>query len=289
MESKEKKTLVELIINVYKLIKKFKIKEPKKLLHYTKASTLKFLFQNEKDVEKDKNEKSIFPKLRLNNAVYMNDPEKGKIFKKILSNIDKNNKLNKNFKMIDDEYLLNNKDYTYLTCFSPVKEKDKLPMWIHYADGGNGVSIVFNEDFFKNTELYKVKYLDVNNISNDDTFKEFKEEIENIYSILTKFNSEKEIFLQLANVILNYASYLFKDKAYSYEEEVRIIKLRDYNEAKIDKKYDVPKLYIDFETPITSDMIDEIIVGPKGDFEAISAYAKYVGIKKVSKSKIKYR
>lgn len=121
LDKEEKKLLFKLIINVYKLMEICRVKEPKKLLHYTKASTLKFLFQNEKDMEKDKNEKSIFPKLRLNNTVYMNNPEEGKIFKKILLNIDKNNKLNKNFKMIDDEYLLNNKDYTYLTCFSPVK------------------------------------------------------------------------------------------------------------------------------------------------------------------------
>ena len=286
LESEEKKILVALIINSYKLIEKFEVNEPKQFLHYTKATTLKFLLHNEKDMEKDKNEESIFPKLRLNNAVYMNDPEEGKFFKKILLEMDKNNnELNKNFKTFDDEDLLNNKDYTYLTCFAPVEEKDKLPMWVHYGDGGKGVSIVFNEKFFKSTELYKVKYLDIKDIYNDDIYIE----VENIYNVLKNVNSEKEIFLQLTNVILNYVSYLFKDKAYSYEQEVRIIKLRDYNDVKIDKQYDIPKLYIDFETPITNEMIDEIIIGPKGDFETILAYAKYVGIKKVSKSNIKYR
>ena len=288
LDKEEKKLLVKLIINSYELMEICRVEKTGKLLHYTKASTLKFLLQNKKDTEKDENGESIFPKLRLNNAVYMNDPSEGKIFNDL--------SINNNIKRIISS---NNEYYTYLTCFCSGEEKDKLPMWIHYGDRGNGICIVFREEFFKDTSLYKIQYLDPKNFkvnkiykTDDKKTKAIKRELNEILKTLGKNkikNSKNTMFLEITNIILNYVSYLFKDKAYSYEEEVRIIKLRDYNEAKIDKQYDVPKLYIDFERPITSDMIDEIIVGPKGDFEAISAYAKYVGIKKVSKSKIKYR
>lgn len=278
LDKDEKLALIELIFKCDDLMHLFIVKENEKgkFVHYTKAKNLKFLLKKEKDLKKDEEGNLIFPKMRLNNAVYMNDPEEGKIFNNLY--------INDNIKNIINSH---NENYTYLTCFCPKKEKDELPMWVHYADSGSGIGIVFNEKFFENTNLYRVQYLDAKNF-NVAKISELKEIIDILSEDIFKYN-KKTIFLELTNIILNYISYLFKDKAYSYEKEVRIIKLRDYDNAKINEDFDVPRLYIDFEKRIDVNMIDEIIVGPKGNYEEIYAYAKYLGIKKITKSNIKYR
>lgn len=195
-------------------------------------------------------------------------------------------------------------------------------MWVHYGENGKGVSIILNENFFINEDLYEVQYIDIDNFniykskkrtineikklkcySEEESLQELVKKLEKeeslkkylkkIIEILSKYpydeSKENKQFINLINNLLMYLSYVIKDKSYEYENEVRLIKFKTYEEAIIDKNMDIPKLYIDFEKSITSKMIDEIIIGPKGDFEAISAYAKYVGIKKVTKSNIKYR
>lgn len=110
--------------------------------------------------------------------------------------------------------------------------------------------------------------------------------------ILKKNNNEK--FLEYINIIINYISYFFKDKAYDYENEVRMIQFRDYasKDIIINEASDIPKLCIEYNKEIKAkENCEEIIVGPKGSFEEIKTYADYVGIEneKCTKSKIKYR
>ena len=275
--------LIELICSCSDLMNEIKI-EPSEVkgeqfVHYTKAGTLQYLLKKDHSA-----------KLRLNNAVYMNDPEEGQILKKVLCQLDQNNELENLLK--DTE---NIKNYTYLTCFSPYDKRDELPMWIHYGDGGKGVGLVFHNSFFKGTDLYKVQYIDVKNFDIGKLDRKVRKKIRIILNLLrkdeVKNNTNKE-FKDYVNIILNYVSYLFKDKAYEYENEVRILNYKDYDSQDIktdDAGRDIPRLFIEYKQCITDKNCVEVIAGPKAQYTEIAAYAKYVGIPKVSQSEIKYR
>lgn len=282
VSDEESINLLKLVGFCYELMEEIKIKPSKlngeKIVHYTKASTVQHLLK-----------KDYSAQLRLNNAVYMNDPEEGQILKKILCQLGQNNELENLFK---DEDV---KNYTYLTCFSLHNERNELPMWVHYGDGGNGVGLVFNHSFFDKTDLYKVQYMDVNNPDIKKLNENVQEKITAILNLLQedgiKNNTRKE-FKNYVNIILNYVSYLFKDKAYEYENEVRILNYRDYAGSDINtvvSESGIPRLFIEYEECITDKNCVEVIVGPKAQYTEIVAYAKYVGIQKVSQSEIKYR
>ena len=271
--------LIELICSCFDLMDEIKIKPSvmkEKIVHYTKASTLRYLLQ-----------KGHTAKLRLNNAVYMNDPEEGQILKRVL--LGQNKELEKLFK---DEDV---KNYTYLTCFSPYDKRDELPMWIHYGDGGKGVGLVFNDSFFDKIDLYEVQYVDVKNPDIKKLNKNIQGKIEKILKLLQEDNvrkNDRKEFKDYVNIILNYVSYLFKDKAYEYENEVRILNYRDYGSQDIKtdgEKRDIPRLFIEYDKCISDKNCVEVIAGPKANYTEIATYAKYVGIPTVSKSEIKYR
>lgn len=274
--------LIELVYYCYDLMDEIKIEPSKlngeKIVHYTKAGTVQYLLKKDHKA-----------KLRLNNAVYMNDPEEGQILKMVLCQLGQNNELENLFK---DE---NVKNFTYLTCFSLHNERNELPMWVHYGDGGNGVGLVFHSSFFDKTDLYKVQYMDVNNPDIKKLNENVQEKITAILNLLQEDgirNNTRTEFKVYVNIILNYVSYLFKDKAYEYENEVRILNYRDYAGSDINtvvSESGIPRLFIEYEECITDKNCVEVIVGPKANYTEIAAYAKYVGIRTVSKSEIKYR
>lgn len=274
--------LIKLTCSCYDLMEEIRINpsdlKEEKIVHYTKAGTVQYLLKKEHSAQ-----------LRLNNAVYMNDPEEGQILKKVLCQLDNNNELEKLFK---DEDI---KNYTYLTCFSLYNERNELPMWVHYGDGGKGVGLVFHNSFFDKTDLYKVQYIDIKNFDTAKLDQNIRDKITPIFDFLKrdeiKNNTRKE-FKVYVNIILNYVSYLFKDKAYEYENEVRILSYKDYNSQDIKTavyESGIPRLFIEYDEYITDKNCVEVIVGPKAQYTEIAAYAKYVGIQKVSQSEIKYR
>lgn len=280
LPDEESINLIRLVCLCYYLMEEIRIKlsdvKEEKIVHYTKASTLQFLLQ-----------KNQLTKLRLNNAIYMNDPEEGQILKKVL--LGQNKELEN---LLKDEDV---KNYTYLTCFSPYDKRDELPMWVHYGDGGKGVGLVFHNSFFDKTDLYEVQYVDVKNPDIEKLNKNIREKITAILNILKKDkikNTDNKEVKNYVNIILNYVSYLFKDKAYEYESEVRILRYRDYDSQDIKtdgEKRDIPRLFIEYDKGISNENCVEVIAGPKAQYTEIAAYAKFVGISKVSKSEIKYR
>ena len=282
LPDEESINLIKLVSLCYYLMDEMRINpsdvEEEKIVHYTKASTLQYLLKKDHSAQ-----------LRLNNAVYMNDPEEGQILKKVLCQLGQNNELENLFK---DEDV---KNYTYLTCFSLHNERNELPMWVHYGDGGKGVGLVFHKSFFDKTDLYKVQYMDVNNPDIKKLNENVQEKITAILNLLQEDgirNNTRTEFKVYVNIILNYVSYLFKDKAYEYENEVRILSYKDYNSEDIKtdgEGRDIPRLYIEYKQCITDKNCVEVIVGPKAQYTEIAAYAKYVGIQKVSQSEIKYR
>lgn len=280
IDDNEKIILIELIYYCYHLKQKIKVNdETFKLTHYTKAGNLKFLLKKNVD----------FGKLRLNNTIYMNDPEEGQVLKRLLSKY-KDNRESNIFQYDSD---INN--YTYLTCFCPYEKRDELPMWVHYGDSGNGVGLVFNEKFFENQDLYNVQYIDTENFDIDNVDENIREELKKIFNFLSEDSftkSENKQFLEYTNIIINDISYLFKDKAYEYESEARMVQFRDYESEDIciNEDLEVPRLYIEYKKEIKAkDYCEEIIVGPKGNFEEVATYGKYIGVKQCTKSKIKYR
>lgn len=280
LPDEESINLIKLVSLCYYLMDEMRINpsdvEEEKIVHYTKAGTLQYLLKKDHSAH-----------LRLNNAVYMNDPEEGQILKKLL--LGQNKELENLFK---DE---NVKNYTYLTYFSTYDKRDELPMWVHYGDGGNGVGLVFNNSFFDKTDLYKVQYIDVKNFDINKLNQNLQDKITAILNLLQedgiKNNTRKE-FKNYVNIILNYVSYLFKDKAYEYENEVRILSYRDYGSEDIKTavyESGIPRLFIEYDKCISNENCVEVIVGPKAQYTEIAAYAKYVGIPTVSQSEIKYR
>ncbi|OUQ55206.1 hypothetical protein B5E58_12655, partial [Tyzzerella sp. An114] len=141
-----------------------------------------------------------------------------------------------------------------------------------------------------------VQYIDTQSFNIDKMDKDIKEKIENIFNYLSQnifVKNKNKYFLNYTNIILNYVSYFFKDKAYKYENEVRMIQFRDYESEDIridEENFEIPRLYIEYNKEIKAkEYCEEIIVGPKGNFEEIATYGKYVGVKECTKSKIKYR
>ena len=219
----------------------------------------------------------------------MNDPQEGQIFKILLSKYKDDEPSN----IFHDD--IDIKNYTYLTCFCPYEKRDVLPMWVHYGDGAKGVGLVFNEKFFENQDLYYVQYIDVEKFNIDEVDENIREELKQIFDFLSQdifTKSKNYVFLEYTNIIINYVSYFFKDEAYGYENEIRMVQFRDYESEDIiiNEASDIPKLCIEYNKEITTENCEEIIVGPKGSLEEIETYRKYIGVKQPStKSKIQYR
>lgn len=305
LTKKQKDIIITLIIRIFILLEELKANvNDCNFSHYTRTSLLK-------DILKKDNSS----KFRLNNSIYMNDPEEGQIFKKLLK------KKNKNLEKIF-ESSNNDESYAYLSCFCKNDKNDELPMWIHYADKGDGISFVLNGNFFEAYNLYEVQYIDFENFDIEDTKEELIEKLKSMQSkkkyneitqLIEKLEKERKIkknlkkisnilnnnifiksknetFIEFTNILINYVAYLFKDKAYEYENEVRIIEFRlpESTEIQLTDKDIVPKLYLEING-INKENCDKIIVGPKANYEEISTYVKYVGIKKVVRSKIKYK
>ena len=70
-----------------------------------------------------------------------------------------------------------------------------------------------------------------------------------------------------------------------------MVQFRDYEseDLLLNDTCEIPRLYIEHKKEITAEFCEEIVVGPKGSYEEIATYGKYMGVKKCSKSKIKYR
>lgn len=136
--------------------------------------------------------------------------------------------------------------------------------------------------------LYKIKYVEDNNIDEERINNSIKE----IADCLKNFKVEDidDSVKGILQDILDQVRFLFKDKTYEHEREVRVVKFQsgedvEYTDAK--EGYVVPHTYINLEKELD---INEVILGPKAENPIhIANYLNYCGIKKVYKSKIKYQ
>lgn len=256
------------------------------IFHYSTEKSLKYL-----PAYSDKIGGSPF---RMGNVAYLNDPEEGKVFGRIVG--EKEDPA--------DDFKYRN---AYLASFS--LKSDSLPMWVQYADDAKGccyeidtTPFLYNreyelEDHIINSSygkkhklnpvgytLYRVHYYDDKKEDEiTDTCKMLQEHIE----ALRPWRKKKKID-NLLNELLDSVRYLFKDPSYQAEEEIRIVKIDYDNKRKIDTSGEgLPRLFVEIEIPL---VFKKIILGPKTtDIKQKATYLKCCkNVKNVCKSKIKY-
>lgn len=315
-EGKLPRKIEELLKSIDEEVKKIesKIKLSKEkldkcnLCHYTSIYNMKKFF-----IKSEESEKYRPAKIRLRNARYMNDPEEGTILLKYLS--DKVKKQCEEECIIDN--ILNNLDSVSANSedvylFSLSRNKDKLQMWVHYAEKANGICLVIDntsipDDILNNKTIGFVSYINLedSHIAKKNYKKKWgkknREEVEYTIKQIAKYirNLQKEIELskygcaekrnieiRLLN-ILNRIRFLFKSSDYKYEREVRLLQCNPTPEdIKYDESY-IPLLHVEVENL----KYKEVIIGPKVENpQHIAPFINSVDRTiTVEKSKIKYR
>jgi hypothetical protein len=224
--------------------------------------------------------------------------------------------------------VLNGKNHVFLASFSRAIDTS-LPMWVQYCENGEGCCLVFEDNFFAKEDrtslscppdcksdkkemrkneninimddkepdycLYKVKYIKCENDLYELKNNELSKLIEEIGDQLIGFEDElKKEDSAIRGIILNMLDqvrFLFKDKNYEHEEEVRLVKFEDNGNVKYTddaEGFRVPHVYIEMEKELR---FKEVILGPKVQNAAeIANYLYYTEkVDEVSKSKIKYK
>jgi hypothetical protein len=245
------------------------IEPPKILYHYTSVNTLLTI------LEKVENKKII---LRGTHVKYLNDYSEFSYGTQVLNELikdyeDQNPGIEiKSDKITENDWMnYSNPDLfglskTFFTSFS--SNQDNLPMWNLYGDSGKGVSIGFDID-----QLNTLK-----NIKNNSFKwakckygkKEFKKRLyenkkvgEILYKIFDFNKKSRSYFGDINPKGVFYALCQYKDPAYDYEKEYRLI--RTSRDAKISIQNELSKPYVENEIPTSA--IKEIVIGPCKDLD----------------------
>ncbi len=238
------------------------------VLYYTRAENLRFLLEDEKD--------EVKYRLPIFHANHMNDPEEGKILKKLFADFIPRSVSEKDNTSQREKY---NENYVFLKSFfisDKANFNEFLPMWVQYGDDAKGVCVLLNESTFDDAELVKINYLnDDGKCVNNDEIDELINDYKNAYKEILKFCDNdlesypygmKKEFMDEINDLLEYINarimYLFKHESYEHENEARVIIARKSSDLDDVKTIPgaVPKLFIHSKTQT---YIDEIILGSK--------------------------
>ena len=254
----------------------YKAKQP--VYHYTTLVTMEILTR---------------PKVnfRLSNSVYLNDPQEGLLASSLLTSLQHKYRRLRQFLI---SFQLSDSDASPYFIASFIKRADSLPMWIHYGAKGSGCCLGLDTRSLSE-DIYEVTY-------SKKRILKFFSEILDILSSYTLDHPDISFYydpvFQHAKRILNQSCYLYKDSAYEYEEEVRIVRFVPLQTAKAEDIGELfPKIY--WETPLQTNRRDNIglnfssiILGPTvADPAKIATalaqrgYDSYI----VQKSKIKFR
>ncbi len=274
------------------------------ICHYSKLATLKYIIRL-KDCTPQ-------PRLRISNIAYLNDPSEGNVLLKLLKNSVKSNAFNMLFgnQNIEENKLVEVPfSKVFIGSFSTAK--NKLPMWTLYGDDSKGCCLVFDDYFFdKKNELietksnmddksissqelilYRVKYLDIDNLDELDSIVSRVKRIASILDLFEGIISKYESVRIWIMALLDEIRFLFKDSDYDYENEVRIIIHAENSEIQVDdgqNELNIPRLYVDLQRKL---IYKEIILGSKIDKpDAVAPFLLHSGmVKKVTKSGINYQ
>ncbi|GHV90207.1 hypothetical protein AGMMS50268_07100 [Spirochaetia bacterium] len=250
----------KLIKAVYEFREDCRVKEIKVFYHYTKLSILEKMYEN--------------PCLRLNPAVYQNDPDEGKVLFKHLSTMVNRKDIQHTIDVLKDSIADNT--IAFIACFSD--GGDKLSMWnSSYAENGKGVSIGVTLEPSKpgggtNTDARKTASLQRNDKGNN-TLKDNPGEKEKIsfnqlglYGIYYDKEKLTEIstclkaiqpkyykdtkFIDMLERLFTTIAHIVKEKDYEHEKEYRYIYTTTIENGKkyIKKQKDVLSMGIFIET-----------------------------------------
>ena len=243
--------------------------------HYTSLHTLK-------DLSKSKN------RFRLYNADYMNDPEEGQVFFKIMNEYRIN--IEKFYKYEARSY----RSPAYIGSFVHLEEesaqKDKLFLWRTYGKHDNeeaaGACLIFNNEqcFAKyptpqfgsmsnsmqeEPALYEIHYRGKPNEKLEKVLEKLAGQLRDMDGFIETVDAEeiKNVLRRSVCKLLDSIRFLFKEKHYSEENEARVIQWRygETNESlvsqiEVDVENIPPHFYL--EAP-ESVRFSEVILGPK--------------------------
>ncbi len=306
--------------------------ENKCVYHYTTIESIPKIFVPVKINSNISTDKGTSAKFRISNSIHMNDPGEGKVFAKLLEEYNECGEIQRLNCIMNKLFNASNhmKDNsTFIMSFSAVDHYDILPMWVHYSDNATGCAIRLDKEFFAPSwlkkksyyddsefleslldenahTLYNVSYIDLESFKCDTEhkeisnvrkyFSEISKRLINIHKIINHEHTDELTYKQevynVIKMILNQVRYLYKEKSYAYENEVRIIRYQK-DDIKVYENNDintnVPKLYVDLEQELDYSKMG-VILGPKVQRKSeVAAYLYHVGVDEVIDSKIKYQ
>ncbi|MES2728185.1 MAG: tetratricopeptide repeat protein, partial [Bacteroidota bacterium] len=237
-------------------------------------------------------------KLRYSNAVFMNDPEEGKILIDCLNNLDGDSDAIKTaFYNVQREERTN----FYLGSFLPVKDdhEDELLMWRTYGKDENrneaaGCCLLIDFNFFDKSDgkhiamssdndigknniahpLYKVIYYNKRTKKIEgDTEEVIAKQLKNLAKVLKELLERKDKVESENNKAIDkilYHSlselrYFFKSADYYFENELRVIQFATHQDiVQIDKESNIlpRRMFVESSKEIKP-YLKKIILGPK--------------------------
>ena len=238
--------------------------------------------------------------LRATHSMYLNDTSEYKfgweICKKAL--VDVENELE-----VKEECRLSNKyfceerlkdketmDYVYSTIphtidlgmpylISLSKNRDCLPMWNTYANGGQGIALGFNKSKLQLRGGFEIKdccYANVTDTEFVERYKRIMNHWRSRYKNRERIENSNlsELISDTGHLALRDNLLYIKHNAYSYEEEVRCVITRDRKDElnNIIKYRSNHKLIIPYiERKIDVNILEQIVIGPCADKERMKA------------------
>ncbi len=240
-------------------------------------------------------------RLSLWNTAYMNDDREGLTFLNILQDSAKapnvTKIINACFPEANTSREYNDQptflgDNVYTTSLSLAK--DNIPMWVAYADNGNGCMITYSMDYLnlrkdshlptdvslysdRDFPLYWVAYRskgasDPNHCmihhpdENKKRLEAMNESLKRICELLEKLPAFSPDSSEVNDVIhsfirccLSEVRFLVKDAEYAYEQEIRMCHYsKEYHLETAHS--DIPRLYIELDQEVR---LEEVVLGPK--------------------------
>ncbi len=197
-----------------------KVEENDKIYHFTNLTALKAL-------------SAFGAHFRMSNAAFLNDPSEGQLLGSMLSSYLKKSHNEVTCPLLqrrsNTETGAEQKSFrptnTYIASFSltDINSMPNLPMWNIYGDHSRGCAIQFNPTHF-DCDLYHVFYDSEEKANASKFLKGYIETLNKIWEGVDTKNSQVISFLKaFALDVLTQCSYLFKDRAFEYEEEARAI------------------------------------------------------------------
>ena len=186
-------------------------------------------------------------KMRMNSIVSMNDKTETDFLDEVLRSY------KEEYEQDYDKYLFADKEF--ITSFTT--RIDDLDMWRFYGDNGRGVCMVFERDFKKDDELYKINYI-------APTAEELTKVAELMDTLM-----EKGVKFRL-NLLQKYRHFL-KHSDYNTEEEYRLLVKSDKpNGWFVNSDNGILTPYLEFELRKTGKpeegeypfKLKKVIVGP---------------------------